>query len=85
MHDAAWMLRADLRDEGIPYVVEGVEGRTYADFHSLMQTFIASLDRAGLTLEVAMRLARHSTPVLTARVYGRAKLRELGNAVSALG
>jgi integrase/recombinase XerC len=83
--EAAWMIRGDLLDAGIPYAVDGAEGRTYIDFHGLRHSYIAGLDRAGLTLKVAMRLARHSTPVLTAKVYGRASLRELGDAVALVG
>jgi len=80
-HDAAEMLRRDLREAGIAYAREGPEGLLWADFHALRHTFVALLDRAGVTLKQAMQLARHSTPGLTLRVYGRAQVRELGDAV----
>lgn len=78
---AADMQRLDLEAAGIPYAVRGPDGPLYVDFHALRHTFVASLDRAGVSLKQAMQLARHSTPVLTARVYGRADLAELAAAV----
>jgi integrase len=78
----AKLLRLDLAAAGIPYVTESPEGLLYLDFHALRHTYIAQLDRAGLTLKQAMQLARHSTPALTARVYGRASLAELGASVN---
>lgn len=82
--DAADLLRRDLADAGIPYVEAGPDGPLFADFHALRHTFIALLDRAGVTLKQAMQLARHSDPKLTLRVYGKARLAELGDAVSRL-
>lgn len=78
----ASMLLPDLEAAGIAYTTDGPDGLLFADFHSLRHTFIALLDRAGLTLKQAMQLARHSDPRLTARVYGRANLDELSQAVS---
>lgn len=83
--EAAEVLRVDLTAAGIPYAIQGPDGPLYADFHALRHTFIASLDRAGVTLKQAMHLARHSTPVLTARVYGRADLAELAAAADRIG
>lgn len=79
--DAIDMLRYDLRDAGIPYRIDGPDGPLYADFHALRHTYIASLKRAGVSLSAAMRLARHGDPRLTAVVYGREDLGELGAAV----
>ncbi len=45
---------------------------------------IALLDRSGATLKEAMQLARHSDPKLTAAVYGRARLHDLGEAAERL-
>src|SRR6516225_4786154 len=42
------------------------------------------LDRGGATLKEAMQLARRSDPKLTMAVYGRAQLRDLGEAVQRL-
>ena len=41
-------------------------------------------DATGATLKEAMQLARHSDPKLTAAVYGRARLLDLGTAVERL-
>ena len=41
------------------------------DLHTLRTTYISDLARAGVPLAQAMRLARHSTPHLTAAVYSR--------------
>jgi integrase len=81
---AADVMRVDLDAAGIPYVVDGPDGRRYADFHSLRHTYIALLDKAGATLKEAMQLARHSDPRLTMAVYGRAQLHDLGAAVGRL-
>jgi integrase len=82
--DAAEMLRIDLEAAGVPYVVEGLDGPLYADFHALRHSYIAMLDRSGATLKEAMQLARHSDPKLTMAVYGRAQLHDLGEAVGRL-
>ncbi len=81
---SADMLKIDLEAAGIPYTVEGPDGPLYADFHALRHSYIALLDRAGLTLKQAMQLARHSDPKLTMRRYGRAQLRDLAEAVGRL-
>ena len=78
------MLQADLEAAGIPYAVEGPDGPLFADFHALRHSYVALLDRAGLTLKQAMQLARHSDPKLTAAVYGRAQLRDLAAAVEGI-
>lgn len=63
---AAETLRADLAAAGIADVDDA--GRVI-DFHSLRVTFATNLARAGVTLQVAQKLLRHSTPTLTANVY----------------
>ena len=78
---AAEMLRIDLEAAGVPYVVQGPDGPLHADFHSLRHSYVALLDRAGLTLKEMMQLARHSDPKLTAARYGRVRLHDLGEAV----
>jgi integrase len=78
------MLRDDLEAARIPYVVEGPDGPLFADFHALRHSYVALLDRAGLTLKQAMQLARHSDPKRTMAVYGRAALHDLGAAVDRL-
>lgn len=82
---AAEMFRIDLEAAGILYRTEAADGRiVYADFHSLRHSYIALLDRCGVTLKEAMALARHSDPKLTMAVYGRAALHDLGAAVERL-
>jgi integrase len=82
--NAAEMLQADLEACGIPYAVEGPDGPLYADFHALRHSYVALLDQAGLTLKVAMQLARHSDPKLTMARYGRAQLHDLAAAIEGL-
>lgn len=81
---AADMLRVDLEAAGVPYAVEGPDGVRFRDFHSFRHTFISLLDKSGATLKEAMQLARHSDPKLTTKVYGRAQLNDLGEAVRRL-
>jgi integrase len=81
---AADMLRIDLDAAGVPYAVEGSDGPLYADFHALLHSYIALLEKSGATLKEAMQLARHSDPKLTLAVYGRAQLHDLGRAVERL-
>jgi integrase len=81
---AAEMLQRDLEEAGIPYVIDGPDGPLHADFHSLRHSYVALLDRAGVSLKQAMQLARHSDPRLTMARYGRASLHDLGAAVDRL-
>jgi hypothetical protein len=78
------MLRHDLEEAGIAYVVEGPDGPLYADFPALRHSYIALLDQAGATLKLAMKLAGHSDPRLSMKRYGRAHLHELGSTVDRL-
>jgi integrase len=55
--EGAEMLRADLADAGIPYVVEGPDGPLHADFHSLRHSYITALGRSGVDLRTAQELA----------------------------
>ncbi len=74
----AKMLRTDLEAAQIPYVVDGPDGPLFADFHSLRHSYISLLNRGGVGLLNAQKLARHSTPNLTAR-YTHTRLSELAN------
>ena len=56
----------DLRLAGIERV--GKDGRS-VDVHSLRKTFGTMLARAGVPLTTTQRLMRHSTPLLTAKLY----------------
>jgi integrase len=76
----AQMLRDDLAAAGIPFkTAAGV-----FDFHSLRGQFITNLALAGVPLVHAQRLARHSTPVLTANVYSRLTINDLAAEVAKL-
>lgn len=70
---AAEMIRLDLQAAKVP--AAGV------DFHSLRVTYITNLARAGVPLQLAQKLARHSTPDLTANVYTKLEQAELRAAV----
>jgi integrase len=63
----------------------GIEFETPAgvvDFHALRVTFGTSLARAGVSLALAQKLMRHSTPVLTANIYMRLELHDEAAAVA---
>jgi hypothetical protein len=77
------MLRADLADAGIPYIVEGPDGPLHADFHALRHSYITALGRNGVDLRTAQELAGHSSPVLTAR-YMHVRLHDLAGSVKKL-
>ena len=70
----AEMLRADLKAAGIPY--KDRAGRVF-DFHALRGQFVTMLAMAGVALVRAQKLARHSTPNLTANNYTRLQLADL--------
>ena len=76
------MLQADLEAAGIPY---RDDDGLFADFHSLRHTYISNLARAGVPLSTAQKLARHSTPVLTASRYTHLDLAEQHREVEKLG
>ncbi|MDX1968838.1 MAG: site-specific integrase [Planctomycetaceae bacterium] len=63
---AGKMLQVDLKAAGIDY--QDADG-LFADFHALRHTYITNLARQGVPLTTAQKLARHSTPVLTAARY----------------
>jgi len=60
----ATMLRADLNAAGV--AAKDDTGRI-VDFHALRHTFITNLGRTGIHFKTQQELARHSTPMLTAR------------------
>jgi integrase len=81
---AALMLRRDLADVGIPYVVKSPDGDRYADFHGLRHSYITLLDRAGASPNAAKELARHGDLRLTYDTYGHNNLANLAEAVDRL-
>jgi len=56
----------------------------HADFSSLRHLFITSLERAGLSSEMAQTLARHSDIRLTVGVYTHVELADRTAAIQAL-
>ena len=68
------MLRPDLEAAGTPYVDR--RGEVF-DFHALRGQFVAEMDRAGVSLVKAQRLARHSSPNLTANLHTRLRIEDL--------
>ncbi|MCS7237823.1 MAG: site-specific integrase, partial [Thermoguttaceae bacterium] len=77
---AARMLQIDLNAAGISPVTPA--GRL--DFHALRATYATALARAGVNLQTAQALLRHSDPKLTAKTYTRLGITDLGAAVAFL-
>jgi integrase len=75
------MLRADLATAELPY--EDAGGRVF-DFHALRGQFVTALARAGVQLVRAQKLARHSTPNLTANSYTHLALADMREDVERL-
>lgn len=71
----------DLKAAGIERV--GSDGRSI-DVHSLRKTFGTMLARAGIPLTTVQRLMRHSTPLLTAKLYIDVDLVDMTQALAAL-
>jgi len=79
--DGAKMLRVDLKAAGIAH--EDEEGRV-VDFHSLRHTFASRLARAGVSVQQAKELMRHSDVNLTMNVYTHLQLHDTSAAISSL-
>lgn len=78
---AAKMLRQDLQEAGIAYVVDDGTGKAYRDFHSLRHRYATSLEQTGATTRERMDLARHKDPRLTIGRYTHADRESLGRVV----
>ncbi len=79
---AGKMLQVDLKAANVEYVnADGL----FADFHALRHTYITNLARHGVPLAIAQKLARHSTPVLTAARYTHIDLADQHREVEKLG
>lgn len=65
------LLKPDLRAAGI---AERDEARRVVDFHSFRHGYVTRLVASGISVSVAQRLARHSTPNLTLGVYSQVEL-----------
>jgi integrase/recombinase XerD len=74
------MIANDLKDAGIEAAKDGRR----VDFHALRTTTVTALALSGVPLAVAQKIARHSTPTLTANVYAVVGVDELQKAVEKL-
>ena len=78
---AGKILQCDLLVAKVDYVdANGL----FADFHALRHTYITNLGRHGVPLVAAQKLARHSTPVLTAARYTHIDLADQSREVQKL-
>lgn len=78
-------LKADLEACGVPYVVDGLAGPSYFDFHALRHWYCAQLAaQPGIDLKTLTELCRHSTPVLTLKTYGHLRETAARAAVEAI-
>jgi integrase len=60
------------------------ENGAFADFHANRHTFITNLGRAGVSLGMAQKLARHSDPKLTANIYTHLEVCDQAAAIQSL-
>jgi hypothetical protein len=74
------LFRSDLARAGIPHVLNG----SRLNFHSLRKSFISWLLADGRDLRVVQKLARHSSPLLTANVYCDERLLDGRSAIASL-
>lgn len=81
---AARMLRIDLAAAGIPHRIDSPDGILTVDFHAIRHTFVHALKRAGVRVDDAARLARHSDVKLTLAIYGQSSYGDLAEAVNRL-
>lgn len=75
------MVKQDCEAAGVPY--EDNQGKV-VDFHALRTSYVTNLARAGVPLVMAQKLARHSSPNLTANVYTQLALSEQAEALAKL-
>jgi len=82
---AARMLAKDLAEcnPPIPYVVNTLDGPTYADLHSLRHYYCTAMAQQA-PIKVAMLAARHSSVTVTER-YTHGTEREVAKAVNQIG
>ena len=78
---AARDLDKDLKAAGIPKRAFGGK----LDFHACRVAYVTHVIESGVTVKGAQELARHSTPMLTMNVYGRAREDRLAEAVEKVG
>ena len=78
---ATGLVKRDLEAAGLDYIDD--DGRVF-DFHRLRGQFITAFAKAGVQLQVAQKLARHSTPVLTANIYTKLQIHDQAEAIAKL-
>jgi integrase len=78
------LMREDLAIAGIPYCVETVNGKEYADFHALRRTYSSALATVGTATKELQTLVRHSDPRLTLNTYTYVGSQALNEAVERL-
>ncbi len=66
------------------FLADTDEAGAVFDFHALRVTFITNLARAGVPLQTAQKLARHSDPKLTAGIYTKLGLNDHTDAIAKL-
>jgi integrase/recombinase XerC len=71
------------REKSLFLCEKDAEGAVF-DFHSLRVSFVTNLARAGVSLFHASKLARHTDPKLTARIYAKLGIVDQAEAVSKL-
>jgi integrase len=71
------VIRADMKEAGLTNEKNGKR----VDFHALRVTMISHLGINGVSVQVAQKLARHSTPILTANIYTQPEITDLQKAV----
>ena len=78
-----WLERMEPAEANSDFLLDSNEGKL--DFHALRHTFITHLERSGVRPKVIQKLARHSCITLTLGRYSHADMRDLGQAVAAIG
>lgn len=66
------------------YLRETDESGAGFDFHALRVTFITNMARAGVPVQMAVKLARHSDPKLTIGIYTKAGAMDTADAIDQL-
>ncbi len=78
------LLRRDLAEADVPYVVETPDGFRYADFHALRHSYVSALAASGVSGKELQELARHGDLRLTLGTYTHTRAGALGDAVARL-
>ncbi|HEV3438892.1 MAG TPA: tyrosine-type recombinase/integrase [Gemmata sp.] len=78
------LMRVDLAAAGIPYGIETVNGKAYADFHALRHTYSSALAAVGTGTKELQTLVRHTDPRLTLNTYTHVGNQALNEAVDRL-